>query len=376
MDKFPEEELLASLQGKATREDEERVRAWLAESEENRARHDRFCTAYYRLHQSAAWHAIDEQRARASLASRYSRRSSRLLYALSGVAAALLLVAGLWWFTRWTEEETTLVETIHGGAHKATLILHDGREMPLSGSSSVDMGYAQAEDDTLSGLTYRETGTAPAALEYNTLVVPRGGLYTMTFSDGTRARVNAGSSVRYPVLFGKGNREIFVNGEIFLDVQRDTARPFLVHAGRVTTRVTGTSFNVMAYEEETVTEITLESGAVTVIAGEGEVPLVPGEQARVENATGQVTRHEVHTAYYTSWKEGLFDFCGMTLEELCRRLGRWYDVEFRFVAPEARSRTFTGAVKRDNTLRFMLDFIEKSSGTRFRVRGTTIEVYE
>jgi ferric-dicitrate binding protein FerR (iron transport regulator) len=381
MNPFTEDDLLACLQGKATDEQAERVRAWIAAGEENRERYERFCESYYRARHAGTWHAIDARAARETLlAGRRSlvtyRRARRVI---SGVAAALLLAVGTWWIVRPVGDDAmTRVGMARGGAREATLILQDGREMALAVGSRVDMGYARAEDDSLLGLTYRAaSGEAPGEPEYNTLVVPRGGVYVMTFSDGTRARVNAGSRVRYPVVFPRASREIFVNGELFLEVTRDTSRPFIVRSAHATTRVTGTAFNVMAYEEDPATEITLESGAVTVsVAGGDTLELLPGEQARVDNAPGRLTKHTVNTAYHTSWKDGLFDFDGMTLEELCTRLGRWYDVEFRFVSRSTRARLFTGAVRRDNNLQFMLDFIEKTSDARFRVNGTIIEVHD
>ncbi|MDR0766071.1 MAG: DUF4974 domain-containing protein [Odoribacteraceae bacterium] len=367
-----EEDLIDCLQGKATSEQVKRVEAWIGESEGNRAEHEQFCETYYRLRHAVAWDKINERQA-----TRAGRKRTGTRRLLSGIAAALLVAAGTWWIARPAGEESpSLPGMTRGGTREVTLVLHDGREMTLSSGTRVDLGYARAEEDSLAGLVYKATGVARGEQEYNTLIVPRGGVHSMIFSDGTRARVNAGSSVRYPVVFGETSREIHVDGEIFLEVTRDASHPFIVHTARAVTRVTGTSFNVMAHEEDAVTEITLESGAVTVTAGGETLALVPGEQARVDHASGRVARETVHTACYTSWKDGLFYFDRMPLDELCKRLERWYDVTFYFLPGDARSRAFTGAVKRDNTLQFMLDFIEKTSSTRFRVNGEVIEVHD
>ncbi|MDR1273721.1 MAG: FecR family protein [Odoribacteraceae bacterium] len=379
MDSFIEETIIACLQGKSTREQEDNLRAWIDESEENRAAYERFCAEYYRLNYAGAWREINERQARRRIFTGKARPSRQPWY-LSSAAAAVLLTVGIGWLA-WPNGARELpalsTELVQGGARKATLILNDGTAVTLSPGSVVDVGYARAEDDSSSGLTYRSLeASSPARVEYNTLVVPRGGIYLMTFSDGTRAWLNAETSVRYPVVFEGRTREIFMDGEIFLEVAKDSERPFIVHTATTTTRVTGTSFNVMAYPGERVTEITLASGKVTVNAGDATLALLPGEQARVDNASLETTKHAVNRAYYTSWRAGLFDFDGMNLEELCTRLGRWYNVDFVFVSPPARSRTFTGAVKRDNNLQFMLDFIEKTSNVRFEIKGATIEVHD
>ncbi|MDR0543767.1 MAG: FecR domain-containing protein [Odoribacteraceae bacterium] len=375
MDEQIEKDILDGLQGKATDRQTECTREWVEASEENREEHARYSKAYYQAKHAEAWDRVDEEDAEKQL--RGERRARRVRVIARRLAAGAAALAALALLTRveWDGEKRDALAS-RGGTGEVVLVLHDGSKMTLGGAAKVEMGYARAEEDSASGLTYAVTGEAPEEVEYNTLVVPRGGAYAMTFSDGTRARVNAGSSVRYPVVFGRGSREIRVEGEIYLEVQRDASRPFVVHTARAETRVTGTSFNVMAYGDDAATEVTLESGAVTVIADGESFALAPGEQVVVDHDTGEGRRRKVRASYYTSWKEGLFDFEEMPLEELCARLGRWYDVEFRFVGESARRRAFTGAVKRDNSLRFMLDFIERTSDARFRARGGVIEVYE
>ena len=95
----------------------------------------------------------------------------------------------------------------------------------------------------------------------------------------------------------------------------------------------------------------------------------------MDNETLGMERREVDVSTYVSWKDGLFDFDKMPLEELAVQLSRWYDVDFFFASQEAAGKCFTGAVKRNRSLRFMLDFIEKTSGVRFEMKGQTVCVY-
>lgn len=63
---------------------------------------------------------------------------------------------------------------------------------------------------------------------YNQLVIPRGKRSVLTFSDGSKVWVNAGTRVIYPTEFEKDKREIYVDGEIYIEVARDEERPFYV----------------------------------------------------------------------------------------------------------------------------------------------------
>jgi ferric-dicitrate binding protein FerR (iron transport regulator) len=376
MEPFIEEIIFSCLQGKATREEEDLLRAWIDESEAHREEHERFLAGYYRLNYAGAWHEIDECRARRRVFKKRDERRRRRAWLLPGAAAAVMLAAWLAWPAARQDPEAEPAGLSLGGARVATLVLDDGTRVKLAAGCVVEAGHARAEDEEEAGLTYRQVEPAPGRVEYNTLVVPRGGIYRMTLADGTRAWLNAGSSARYPVTFEGETREIFVEGEVFLEVARDAARPFIVHAGATATRVTGTTFNVMAYPGDRAVEVTLASGRVTVEAGGRALELEPGQQARVDGESLEATRREVDVERYTSWMAGMFDFEGMGLEELCERLGRWYDVEFEFVSSGARARRFTGAVKRDNNLQFMLDFIMKTSSVRFVARGRVIEVHD
>ena len=67
--------------------------------------------------------------------------------------------------------------------------------------------------------------------------------------------VNAGTRVFYPAVFKKDKREILVEGEVFLEVEKDPSRPFIVKTNRFEVKVLGTQFNVCAYKEDAFTSV-------------------------------------------------------------------------------------------------------------------------
>ena len=374
--------------GNATGEQVSRVREWMEESVENRREYERLSRLYYRLGFAERWDKIDLQTGKSRLQGHLSkfRRRRMVRYVWGGVAAACVVV-GVMVFL-WTRETTptrlpslNLAEVL-SGSPKATLVLDDGRMIPLTADTSFRMQVegVMMKEDLDAGLKYEVSDSLREVLKhqpagYNRLVVPRGGEYIMTFADGTRVWLNAETEMRYPVVFGKDTREVYVKGEAYFEVAKDASCPFIVHALGVATRVLGTSFNVMAYEGEERVEITLVTGKVEVGNAGSKCSLVPGWQAVVDQETHRITRRDVNVLAYTSWRNGLFDFGEMTLEELVVKLSRWYDVDFVF-ENDARGKRFTGAVKRNNTLEFTLHFIEKTSNVYFKVDGRTIRIYE
>src|SRR5690606_22131582 len=85
--------------------------------------------------------------------------------------------------------------------------------------------------------------------EKNTLKTPVGGRYSIVLADGTKAWLNAGSSLVFPSNFAKDQRVVEASGEVFFEVAKDKERPFIVRSKEFDIRVLGTVFNLSAYED-------------------------------------------------------------------------------------------------------------------------------
>lgn len=378
------EYIIPLLEGKATPEQAQKVGCWLEESEENRCKYRAIVELYYKLNYAESWNKIDVDKAVRRIRKHISLKNRTIarMYYLSGMVALLAICFGVHLFLQ-TGKKTAytplaVVEEVKSGEMRATLTLANGEKVGLNSGNkvNVDLGFARAVEDSLNGLIYRFKDSVTAPRDFHTLTVPRAGEYIMVLSDGSRVWLNSETEIKYPVNFDKDKREVFLTGEAYFEITRDTRRPFIVVTPQTRTMVLGTSFNVMAYKGESHTEITLVSGAVSVMAGKQQCQIAPGQQVAVNNGSLEMNSRHVNHLFYTSWKDGLFDFDGMTLSELCVKLGRWYDVDFFFVNQAAAEKQFTGAVKRNGSLQFVLDFIKKTSGVYFQIRGKTVMVYD
>ena len=138
------------------------------------------------------------------------------------------------------------------------------------------------EDGTLLNLDsavveYKGKQKTPA-LVYNTIDIPIGGEYQLVLADGTKVWLNADSKLRFPVSFTAERREVYLEGEAYFEVAKDSAREFWVHAGAMDVKVLGTSFNVKAYERLETVATTLVEGSVEVACAGKSFQIVPGEQ--------------------------------------------------------------------------------------------------
>ncbi len=172
-----------------------------------------------------------------------------------------------------------------------------------------------------------------ATLMYNTLTIPNGKTFSLTLSDGTLVELNSGSSLTYPThfIYGK-NRQVYIKGEAFLKVAKDSLHPFIVKADNLNIQVLGTEFNVMSHSEDATTEVVLVEGAVSLFSEtddknlQDKVILTPGYKAVFNKKSRKIEKEEVLTDIYTSWLNGELVFRELPFENMLSRLERHYNV--------------------------------------------------
>lgn len=200
--------------------------------------------------------------------------------------------------------------------------------------------------------------------------VPRGKEFRLTLADGTEVWLNAGSSFEYPASFeGLVERCVSLSGEAFFDVQRDTCRPFRVEmSGGESIRVLGTRFNVHAYDESREHVTTLVEGSIAYRASttSGELELHPDQQVRLDCNTAQVNVREVDASVYAAWTEGWLWFEAEPLSELAKRFERTYGIRI-VVAEPLRNYTFSGKIRRERGIDYIIDLLAGTTGIRCEV---------
>ena len=171
-----------------------------------------------------------------------------------------------------------------------------------------------------------ETSTQTGAGS-NTLIVPYGRRSSLLLADGSKVWINSGSVLHFPSTFEGKERRIRVEGEIYIEVAHDSTRPFYVETSQMAINVLGTKFNVSAYRDDDSQSVVLVEGKVNIrTADEGDCTLVP-DQRLCFDATERLFRVDrVDVSYYTSWKDGILQFRGDTMDEIARRLSRYYNV--------------------------------------------------
>ena len=161
-------------------------------------------------------------------------------------------------------------------------------------------------------------------IRLNKLIVPNGKRSSLTLEDGTKVWINSGSSLEFPTAFDANKREIWVDGEIYIEVAKRNDCPFFVNSSRLSVEVLGTRFNVSAYKDDISHAVALVEGSVNVKIGKEKIHLKPDHMLSVTGE--QLTTQSVDIYYYISWKDGLLQFSSEPLSGILTRLSRCYNV--------------------------------------------------
>jgi transmembrane sensor len=216
---------------------------------------------------------------------------------------------------------------------------------------------------------------------------PKGLRSVFTLTDGTEIRLNADSRLEYPAHFSDSTREVFLIGEAFFDVSKDAAHPFIIHTKDMDIRVLGTTFNVKAYSNESLTETTLLHGAITVTLNnlsKKQIYLKPSQKLvlrnlRSDNRRVALTNTDIDTSmrqltYFepdhatiieTSWTNNKLTFKNEDFSTLARSMERWYNVDISFDSENPKQLRFTGIIEKENIAEALkaLQLTEKFSYT-------------
>lgn len=207
------------------------------------------------------------------------------------------------------------------------------------------------------GLTFfMSNGLFDQRINYITKETTRGQKSTLELSDGTKIRLNAGSTLIYPEKFGQDTRKVVLRGEAFFDVARDESRPFVIESGEVETTVLGTSFNISAFDGEDIL-VTVASGTVSVESHLQKSLLTAGQQAVYHLQTKKLaTKKHAQLRQVIAWKDGLLVFQNAEMDKVVKKLSRWYNVDIRYAEDKMKNCRITAEYKNETLANILRSF--------------------
>jgi len=300
-----------------------------------------------------------------------------------------------------------LSDSLASDVHRVELKLANGRVVYLDSgiNGHIALQYRSVIYKRGDLVRYEwSTGNAQPELEYNTITTPRTRKFAVELPDGSKAWLNAASSITFPTAFIGKKRMVQITGEVYFEVSHAAMvlgpgiekKPFVVYVDPLpgtkqagaAIEVMGTHFNVNAYGDEPVIKTTLLEGKIKVInqvdqAGGTvrKVPfrvakqvafLSPGQQAQI-NGDGQLdVERYVDIQDVMAWHKDLFIFNDADIKLIMQQLARQYDYDIVFKEPV--SGHYTLSVIRQTAITQILEALEYAGGVHFKVAERTIVV--
>ena len=214
---------------------------------------------------------------------------------------------------------------------------------------------------------------------------------SVVLEDNSTVVLQPGSSLTIPAHFKTGKREVFLKGEGFFRITKNTARPFFVYNKNTITKVVGTSFTVRTDKISDRTEVIVKTGKVVVTAHEPRNML----QNLMSNHNKVVLTPNLRTIYSSDRKEfistlaeqpvpvtesegrelddSLFVFNETSIQSVLSLLKTTYKIDIIAEDTNIFTCTFTGDIT-DISLYDKLELLCQSIGATYEIVKTKIYI--
>ncbi|MDR2275276.1 MAG: DUF4974 domain-containing protein [Sphingobacterium sp.] len=263
-----------------------------------------------------------------------------------------------------TDTFYTIAQSKSYSSDKVVLILPDGKQFPLKDSAS----FTQLKREL--GLQMKSLGLENRI----TVSVPDQKQFKLTLEDGTNVWLNAGSTLRFSYnLYKQTARKVQLEGEAYFEVASDKLHPFHVFGGGAEVKVTGTKFNVQAFESDHFVRTSLAEGIVTFYMDHKAYKLVPGMEVIADTERKNVSAQSFDIDKLLSWKEGYFVFDNIELVDVMKAVSRWYNIAVVAKSP-VKSKKIGGTFPKNVPLIDFLNDLTLLSGVEFKINGKEVEI--
>jgi len=220
------------------------------------------------------------------------------------------------------------------------------------------------------------TDKSISAVSFNEVYSSVDAITKVLLPDSSVVWLNHSSSLRYPSIFDRKNRNVELKGEGYFEVASNPERPFVVSVDNINVVAVGTTFNVMAYPEENRIETSLIEGRVEFhLTSEKKSSTVlemkPEDVLIYSRENGELIKLTIKDDRYFSWKDGKLVFTAEPMSEVVKKLNRWFNADIKILDPRVEGLTLTATFINEN-LTQVLDLISMVSPVKYALSDRDI----
>ncbi len=195
----------------------------------------------------------------------------------------------------------------------------------------------------------------------------------IVLEDDTRVWLFENSKIEYPKKFSKDSRNVKIEGKVYFEVAKDKKRPFLIDVDGYRAEALGTAFEITGYKGQKTFEVILTEGLVRILDKDSQqlTMVHPGEQVEVNIKNGEFNTNKVDAEMYTSWRNGVLEFDGLTFPEIIKVIERYYNVKIVLDKPETMTQRLVGSLSLKKDISSMMKAIELVVPIKYNIEINT-----
>ncbi len=211
-------------------------------------------------------------------------------------------------------------------------------------------------------------------IAYHEIITPKGQIKNILLPDGSLVFLNSDTKLKYGSNFGTKKREVFLEGEAFFDVTHDSRKPFVIHTSENIVKVLGTAFNVSAYPDENIHQISLERGKISISHDKGKSAILNANQIYLllcNKNQSKIFKSE-NVEMYSSWKDGKIIFRNQRFADITRKLERSHNIVIIIQNTQIENLRYTGEFNINDDIRKILGIISLTTPVNYEIKKDTI----
>lgn len=232
------------------------------------------------------------------------------------------------------------------------------------------------------------------AEKYLTFITKKGNKSFVILPDSSKVWLNSDSKIIFSLNFDN-ERIIKLSGEAYFEVVNIKNKPFKVITPYITIDVIGTKFNVKSYQEDKTVETTLIQGKIKIKDNKNSMYyyLEPNQKAIYKKYENKLFVQEIKFEDKTilfkdsiqkkkslqinseiAWKENILIFEDEPLEEIVKKLERWYGFEIFVEDKELLKYRYRGRFTNNETIYQVLEAIKFTTPIEYSVKENKIKI--
>lgn len=352
-----DERLIRFIERRCSDKEAREILRWIEASSENKARFAQLQSLWASADIASAMQneEANPEEVQFIMSQMQRKRLPRTVYYVSAVAsvAAVLLFFFFMPFDNQPDYDYEKALARDSNQEEITLTLQAGKSIKLTDTSVVVAYNKKGQiliNDTVE-ISEKEKHTL------NTIHIPYGKRSILILEDSTKVYMNSGSSLAYPSVFAANKREVYLDGEAYFEVAKETNRKFIVQTAYKAVEVLGTQFNVSIDKSLNKFETVLVSGKIALEGSSGQIVMEPNQLYGFSSSSGNEEIKMVDPLDYISWINDKLRFRKEPLHNVLRKIEKVYNIEVILLKPEYKNYQISGNLDMRNTAKETLDIV-------------------